>query len=162
MCVCVRCIPSMLQLDSHRCWPEFLSTGPHQTEQLTLSLFWNAIPPSPSVILCKTSALPPDIHSNRCLILVDLPLNNKLTSLPTSELRPLPQNPKFGFLKVPLLWAPQCLCVVKNQGIESDFNTSMFQCSSFKYSTSVILNQGYRAPGGTLAVAAGVCRKIVE
>lgn len=67
-------------------------------------------PPSPSVILCKVSALPPDIHSNRCLILVDLPLNNKLTSLPMSELRPLPQNPRFGFLKVPLLCAPLCLC----------------------------------------------------
>lgn len=125
-CVCVCCTPSMIQLDSHRCGPDFLSIGPHQMEQLTLFLSWNTILP-------LSSYTKGDIRSNRCLILVNLPLNNKVTSLHMIERRPSPQNPGYGFLKVPLHCSSLCLCLVKNQGIKSDFHPKIFPCSSFKY-----------------------------
>lgn len=93
----------------------FLSIGPHQTEQLTLFLCWNAILPLLSYAKW-------DIRSNHCLILVNLPLNSKVTSLHMSDLRPLIQNPGYGFLKVRL----HCSSSL-NQGIKSDTNISVQQ-----------------------------------
>lgn len=125
LCMCVL----YTQHDStglHRCGPDFLSIGPHQMEQLTLFLSWNTILP-------LSSYTKGDIRSNRCLILVNLPLNNKVTSLHMIERRPSPQNPGYGFLKVPLHCSSLCLCLVKNQGIKSDFHPKIFPCSSFKY-----------------------------
>lgn len=83
-----------------------------------------------SLLLPLSSYAKRDIHSNRCLSLVDLPLNNKFTSLHMSELRPLPQNPKFGFLKVPL-HRPLSSCCLKIKASRETLTIKHFHAAVF-------------------------------
>ena len=130
MCRCRCVIRSSVCVRVRAVYPACLSWTPIAVDQcffplaLTkrnnwLSFFSETLSLPLPLILCITSALPPDMHSNRFFIPVDLPLNNKLTSLHVGELCLKPQNPR---LKVPLL----CVFVsLKNK------EPKMFPCSKF-------------------------------